>query len=146
MADLKTVEGRCLCGAVKVTATLKDPTLVACHCEMCRRSTGSMAISLVTGGGDTTAEGPIRTLRSSDWAERAFCQICGSRLWYSTVHDGARYLAAGLFEDTGHAALSAEYFVDQCPDAYALQGDHKRLTGQETIALFTDDSPAGDMQ
>ena len=29
-----------------------------------------------------TCEEHIATYQSSDWAERAFCSMCGSNLWY----------------------------------------------------------------
>lgn len=80
--------------------------------------------------------GPVKTYRSSDWAERGFCAECGSTLWYRTVHDGVRNMAAGLFENAGGAKLSLEFFSDQCPTGYALSGTHRKMTTDETIALF----------
>lgn len=130
------IEGHCLCGAVKVVADAPNPTLVACHCDMCCRQAGGVSLSLLPGGDEMTVTGPVKTYASSAWAERAFCDTCGSRLWYRTLHDGARYLAAGLFENAGGGTLTLEYFADQCPRGYRLAGDHQRLSRDETIALF----------
>jgi hypothetical protein len=52
------------------------------------------------------------------------------------VHDGTRNLSAGLFENAGAAPLKLEFFVDNCPQGYALAGDHQKMTTQETLALF----------
>lgn len=142
MTENAYIEGHCLCGAVTVTAHAPNPTLAACHCDMCCRQAGGVSMSLMTGDAAITVTGPVKTYRSSSWAERAFCSTCGSRLWYSTTQDGARYLAAGLFDDAGGGILTVEYFADQCPEGYKLAGDHKRLSRAETIALFTD-APEG---
>ncbi|MGJ5619456.1 GFA family protein [Sulfitobacter sp. MF3-043] len=130
------INGQCLCGAIKVTATTTNPIVRACHCDMCRQHTSSMFMSLATDSGSETIEGPAKSFRSSDWAERGFCEVCGSTLWYGTLHDNAKHLAAGLFENAADAPLKMEFFVDKCPQGYALSGDHKRLTAEQTIALF----------
>lgn len=129
-----------MCGAVRVEATTSDATLSACHCEMCRQHTSSMFVSISADQPSVKVSGPAKSFRSSDWAERGFCSECGSTLWYGTVHDGARHLAAGLFANAGGANLTLEYFADQCPNGYRLEGDLQRLTRQQTIEFFTDET------
>lgn len=136
MTEQNHISGQCVCGAVKVSATVTNPIVRACHCDMCRRHTSSMFMSLPTDPGSQIIEGPVKSFQSSDWAERGFCEVCGSTLWYGTLHDGAKNLAAGLFDNAAAAPLKLEFFVDQCPEGYAFAGDHKRLTTKETIALF----------
>jgi len=131
-----TINGQCLCGAVRVSATATDPIVRACHCDMCRRHTSSMFMSLATDPGSLRFDGPVKSFVSSDWAERGFCSECGSTLWYGTRHDGVRNVAAGLFDGAAGAPLKLEFFADMCPQGYALAGDHKRLNTQQTIALF----------
>jgi hypothetical protein len=130
------IKGQCMCGAVTVAATRAKPIIRACHCDMCRRWTSSMFMSIPTDPASIEVDGPVRTFRSSDWAERAFCDTCGSALWYMTVHDQTRQLAAGLFEDAAGNTLAVEFFGDQCPQGYALGGDHRRMTAAETLAMF----------
>jgi len=103
---------------------------------MCRRWTSSMFMSVPTEPGSITITGPAKAYRSSDWAERGFCDTCGSALWYATVHDDHKNLAAGLFNNAAGNTLKLEFFSDLKPEGYALAGDHKRLTTAETIALF----------
>lgn len=142
MSETKHIQGQCLCGAVTVNASVSEPALRACHCDMCRRHTSSMFMSLRTDPGSIKVNGPAKTFRSSDWAERGFCEICGSTLWYGTVHDGALNLSAGLFDNAAGAEMKIEFFADAAPKGYALAGDHKKLTTQETIALFAPDEDA----
>jgi hypothetical protein len=123
---------------------MAKPELTVCHCEMCRRHTSSMFIGLTPEQSSLEIEGPAKSFRSSDWAERGFCTECGSTLWYGTVHDGARYLAAGLFENAGGGKPGYEYFSDRCPNGYRLAHDGKRLTAEETIAFFSGGGESGE--
>ncbi|WP_299881366.1 GFA family protein [uncultured Sulfitobacter sp.] len=132
----KKINGQCLCGAVQITAEVDNPRLRACHCDMCRQHTSGAFFSLETVPGSITVEGPVKVYDSSDWATRAFCGTCGSTLWYGTKHDDAKNLAAGLFPNAGGGVLKVEFFADQCPQGYAIAGDHRKMTTTETIALF----------
>lgn len=132
-------EGHCLCGAVTVSAAVKGGALRACHCDMCRRHTSAMFMSVQTDPESIRIQGPAKSYQSSDWAERGFCSECGATLWYKTVHDGAYNLAAGLFENAAAAEIKIEFFHDKKPDGYALAGTHKKLTTAETIKMFAPD-------
>ena len=134
----KVIKGQCLCGAVQVEAVIAFDGLTVCHCDMCRRHTSSMFIGLSPVQDTLKIEGPAKSFNSSDWAERGFCSECGSTLWYGTVHDGARYLAAGLFEDAAGLTPKFEYFSDKCPQGYGVDRVEKRMTEAETIAFFSE--------
>ncbi len=142
MDEPREIKGQCLCGAVTVRAKLDKPILRACHCDMCRRHTSSMYMSVSNDPASVVVEGPAKSFQSSDWAERGFCEICGSTLWYGTLHDGARYLAAGLFPDAAGVQMKIEFYADRCPHGYALAGDQRKLNTEETIALFAPDEEA----
>ena len=136
MSGTKRIEGKCLCGAVTVSALVEEPNLRACHCEMCRKHTSGMFISVSTLPGSVEATGPYTSFPSSAWAERGFCQTCGSTLWYRTVADGVRHPSAGLFEDAAGGEMTLEFYADKCPQGYELAGEHRKLTTEETEALF----------
>ncbi len=81
--------------------------------------------------GAVTITGPVKTFQSSEFAERAWCDRCGSALWFrDTKGPGAAYyeLAPGLFENAGGATLIREVYADCCPQGYALAGDHVRVS------------------
>ncbi len=142
---MKRLSGRCLCGAVTITARpdtgdLNDGGLGACHCDMCRRWTSSAFVEFSAKVGSVSIKGPAKVFQSSEWAERAFCEKCGSPLWYRVTAGGADsnsyQLSAGLFENAAGLPLNLEVFIDEKPQAYAFEGDRKRMTGAELFAMF----------
>ncbi len=82
MSDLHT--GRCLCGAVKLEATGEPIWKAHCHCESCRRSTGSALATFVGLPRDAVrfTEGTPKTFASSPGVERLFCGTCGTPMAY----------------------------------------------------------------
>ena len=46
MTEVQKLQGRCMCGAVTFSATSKEPSVVACHCDMCRRWSAGPFMSL----------------------------------------------------------------------------------------------------
>jgi len=79
-----TLEGGCLCGAIRFEARGPARKPHTCSCRMCQRHTGALTVSWVefdreavswTGPGGAPA-----TYRSSQVSSRAFCPTCGSTL------------------------------------------------------------------
>ena len=147
--------GRCMCGAVSFTARDVPDHFGACHCEMCRRWTGSalLAASVPHAGISWQGEAHIRTLQSSEWAERGWCQRCGTGLFYHVTLDGpmsANYeVPVGLFDDTAGMKLTSEIYIDHRIPDVSLAGEHERLTRAEVLRKFgiedgeADGDPAG---
>lgn len=141
-----TRKGGCLCGAVRFTAVLDRNTYGACHCEMCRRWSGSalLAISVPTANITWEGEANIATLQSSDWAKRAWCARCGSGLYYAVTlqgpHFGQSEIPIGLFDNADGLTMQSEIFFDQKPDSFAYVGETKKLSRAETLAMFGDDA------
>lgn len=133
--------GRCLCGAVSFEAA-ETGGFGVCHCEQCRRWLGSamFAVTVPEAAMRVTGAENIRSLRSSDWASRSFCELCGSALWYrfdKGVDGAGNYeVPVGLLDDAEGLVLEREIFADQKPGCWALAGDHQRLTRDETLALY----------
>jgi len=138
---MSALSGRCLCGAVTITAEPARKSLAACHCDMCRQWTSSAFVELEAEADTVQIEGPVKRYQSSDWAERAFCETCGSNLWYRITVPGPMHgtyqLAAGLFDVSG-MHLGLEVFIDSKPDAYAFEAGESRrqMTGQEVFDLY----------
>ncbi|MFA3919261.1 GFA family protein [Ruegeria hyattellae] len=145
---MSKLTGQCMCGAVTVTATAAKGSLGACHCDMCRRWTSSMLITFPAEPG-YTADGPVRSFTSSDWAERAFCERCGSALWYRITAPGEMHgqtqIAAGLFDNAASGDLKLELYIDRKPQGYAFAGDRRQMTEADVIAMFAP-SEQGDSQ
>ena len=134
--------GRCLCGAVEFVARDVRDTIGVCHCKMCQRWTGlaMMAVTVPEADLAITGSDSVMTYRSSDWATRSWCGKCGSNLWYRITaegpHKGNYEIPIGLFNDASDFVLQRELFADLRPDAYAIAGDHKRLSEAEVVAMF----------
>lgn len=101
--------GGCLCGKIRYRVT-GDPRVHYCHCDMCRRATGSaFAVLAWLPSADVSwlSEEPCFR-RSSPLAKRGFCQTCGSPLalaYDAAVNEIA--LHVGSFDDP--ADLEPQY-------------------------------------
>lgn len=84
--------GGCLCGAIRYRGEGPLHSRVHCHCAICRRASGAVAVSWVTVSLDHFAftRGEPAIFRSSSHGERRFCQRCGSPLTFWTERDPAR--------------------------------------------------------
>ena len=127
------MEGRCLCGAVTVTVSgAPEGWVGACHCRMCQRWSGGLFLCFDAKEGSVAVEGPVRRYASSAFAERAFCEVCGTHLWMRDTRDGAGYdLMPGLFDDTKDWPLRSEIYTDCALASVRLAGDHRTATRAE---------------
>jgi hypothetical protein len=150
MAETNPGTGGCLCGAVRYRLAEPPDAFGACHCGMCRRFSGGIELGLEVrpGGIDWEGEDSIATYRSSDWAERGFCRICGSSLfWRLTVEgpmQGLMSLGAGTLDSHAGLTFASEIYIDAKPDSYAFAGERKRMTEADVMAMV--DQMQGDSQ
>ncbi|MFD0859000.1 GFA family protein [Roseovarius aquimarinus] len=137
-----TRTGSCLCGAVKFTISAPMAETHACHCSMCLKWSGGVALAFEVPKDGVTFEAgdAIKAYQSSEWAERAFCDICGSGLYSRLTAPGPKqgtyYWNLGTLDDPSGIPLAGELFIDAKPDGYALAGDHHRMTGAEFFAMI----------
>ena len=85
----RTLDGGCLCGAIRYRITALAEDVTHCHCTLCRRSTGAPFVTWLTV--PTTAitftKGTPAERRSTPHAVRTFCEQCGTAL---TFREGGR--------------------------------------------------------
>lgn len=140
MTDIR--HGGCMCGAVRFEAILASHDFGACHCEMCRRWTGSALLGIAVPVANVTWQGAdhIAKFQSSAWAERANCAKCGAPLYYHVTMHGPMAanleMPIGLFDDANGLTFASEIYFDHKPDSFAYQGDRTQLTRAETLAKF----------
>jgi len=79
-----TVEGGCLCGAVRYRAGGTPSGLTICHCATCRRASGAPMVAWTGFAADsfTFTRGAPTIYSSSPGVERSFCGRCGTQLTY----------------------------------------------------------------
>ncbi|MDC7808068.1 GFA family protein [Luteimonas sp BLCC-B24] len=134
--DAGRLRGRCLCGGVSLSVPADTRDVDVCHCGACRRWHGGPAMVLHAGGDLRIEAGDDRVRRypSSAWAERAFCAVCGSGLFFRLTGDDQAFVPAGLFDAIPGARLHSEIFTDAQPGWYAFAGRRERLTEAEFLA------------
>lgn len=131
-------EGRCLCGAVTVRVTGLSDEISACHCDMCTRWSGSVQMGIDAPEDGVSVTGPVKTYQSSWFAERAWCDNCGSALWFRNTdgpETGFWEFMPGLFDNAAGARLTRVVYADCAPDGFALAGDHARVGKEEYEAV-----------
>jgi len=123
----REMKGHCLCGAVTVTVRGPVSGVWACHCSMCRRWGGAVTMGMDTAPEHVSFEGPVARYRSSSFAERTWCERCGTHLWFRD--DGKDYeLSPGIFDDARDVPLIREVYIDRAFACVPFAGDHERVT------------------
>lgn len=131
------MKGACLCGAVQATVKNIQNTMGACHCNRCRKWSGSpfFAVDCGTEVRFENAEN-ISVFDSSDWAERAFCAKCGTHLYFRLKKQGKYMMPAGFFDQHNDLQFVHQVFIDQKPPYYDFSNETQNMTGEECMAAF----------
>jgi len=135
--------GQCLCGAVQFTVSDIATGFGACHCEMCRRWTGSALLAITVPAADITFEGRenVATRQGSEWAERGWCEKCGSGIWYRLKAEGSDeaadyHIPVGLLDDADGLVLRRQIYIDRKPDGFSYAQATINKTAAEVQHLF----------
>lgn len=109
----QTVSGGCLCGAVRFEAALPSLWCAHCHCSLCRRAHGAAFVTWVGLRDEgVTLTGEPRWYASSPGAERGFCAVCGSTLFFrSTRWPGELHVVLASFDGPIDRAPQAHVFT-----------------------------------
>ena len=134
------VDGQCLCGKVKVKVAQMAFRVGACHCQYCRTWTGGPLFTFDCGT-EVKLDGAcfISGFQSSDWAERGFCNNCGTHLFYRLKQNGQYFIPAGLLTLPDDPVLDHQIFIEQKPRWYCFANPTRELTGAEVFASFSSD-------
>jgi hypothetical protein len=123
--DKTTHSGGCLCGGVRyrVRGALRD--VIACHCTQCRRTSGHHAAMTSAASDDLelTASSTLAWYRSSATAERGFCKVCGSNLFWRPEGEGRTAITAGTLDGPTGMRLMEHIFVADKGDYYPIDDD-----------------------
>lgn len=138
-SDHSEKHGKCLCGAVSITAQAASNHVGVCHCNMCRRWGGGPFVEIDCGPDVSfSGEDTISVFSSSDWAERGFCSSCGTHLFYRIKETGQHMMPVGLFDivDEGALTFERQVFIDEKPAYYSFANETQNMTGPEIFAMF----------
>ncbi len=131
-----TMTGQCLCGAVRFTAQDVAHQVGACHCGQCRRCASGPYFAVRAGSVSFEGEDNLGRYRSSDWAERGFCKVCGSNLFYRMIEEDRYMMAVGAFDDQSGFELAYQVFIDQKPGFYSFAQETPTSTGDDFFARY----------
>ena len=129
--------GKCLCGAVRITASNSSDNIGACHCSMCRQWGGGPFMETDCGT-EVSIDGEenVSVYDSSAWAERGFCAKCGTHLFYRLKETGQHMMPVGLFDTDERMAFKSQVFIDEKPGFYEFSNDTTNMTGPEIFARY----------
>ncbi|MFM8746397.1 MAG: GFA family protein [Aestuariivirga sp.] len=120
--------GSCLCGAVAFEIHGPLRPVIACHCVQCRKQTGTYMSATACADADlafTHTDG-LAWYRSSPEAQRGFCRLCGSALFWKADGSGTTSISAGAIDGPSGAPLDGHIFCDSAGDYYEISGGSYR--------------------
>jgi len=114
--------GGCLCGGVRYEIRGALRGVLACHCSQCRRTSGHYAAmtSAPSAAINLTSSATLRWYRSSDSAERGFCEVCGGNLFWKQARRDALSITAGTLDVPTGIAMEEHIFVADKSDYYRI--------------------------
>ncbi|KAF6827544.1 hypothetical protein CPLU01_09013 [Colletotrichum plurivorum] len=133
---MPNITGQCLCGNIKYTIAGKPLAAALCHCNDCRRISGSafgynwvVPTNIFSFRGEPKSY--TTTANSGNPATSYFCGNCGVTLWREgTASPGLLYLKAGALDDRQEQASNqpaAELFTSRRLDWVAhIPGAHQK--------------------
>jgi hypothetical protein len=136
MTNTYGIKGSCLCGLIQITVKEMDIKVGACHCSSCRKWGGGPLLA-VDCGTDVSFihENNVSIYDSSDWAQRGFCNKCGTHLFYQLKQSKQYIMPVGLFE-AGDYIFDHQIFIEEKPSYYCFANETKNMTGAEVFAQF----------
>lgn len=110
------LSGHCYCGAVKFEISGESHWIGHCHCESCRRYSGSVMTSFAGFRLDQvrfTGATPGR-YTTEDGVTRSFCARCGSAVAFESVNRPDEiHLQLGLFDDLERTVPQNHSFYEE---------------------------------
>ena len=124
--------GTCLCGAVsfEIEGPLEHRP-EACHCTQCRKQTGHFLVAVNVRRSALTVHGAdkVTWYRSSEQAQRGFCSVCGSTLFWDGKGRDYISIAAGSLDLPTGIHLAQHIFTEEKGDYYEIEDGIAQTTG-----------------
>jgi hypothetical protein len=122
MSGAETHHGGCLCKEVRYTVSGPLRSIIACHCEQCRRTSGHFAAMTSARIADIAiaSSQSLRWFRSSENAERGFCATCGSNLFWRPSGSDMMSITAGSLDTPTGLAIEKHIFAGAKSDYYEI--------------------------
>jgi hypothetical protein len=113
--------GGCLCGSVRYELNGPLRPIVACHCTQCRKTSGNYVAATQAAAEDIAIRGDsLAWFRSSETAERGFCSICGSNLFWRRRGSAHISIFAGGIDGPTGLRMESQLYTESAGDYYTL--------------------------
>ncbi|MFN0190741.1 MAG: GFA family protein [Aestuariivirga sp.] len=121
--------GSCLCGGVSFELRGPLDSVIACHCNQCRKQTGNYWASTHTADKDLAMlkSDTLAWYRASESARRGFCSACGSTLFWKKDGSDVTSVCAGSIDGKTDLKLAGHIYVADAGDYYEIAGGDYRL-------------------
>ncbi len=132
--NIKT--GSCLCNSVGYKANVQSMNAHVCHCGICRKNLGGSPTITVNCSYDSLRienDANLEWYKSSEWAERGFCKLCGTSLFSRAPKHQYLGVSVGTLNDQSDIKITEHIFIDMKPDYYDFKDDCPRLTEEEFL-------------
>ena len=146
----ETARGRCLCGNVRFETHGRHLWVAHCHCNSCRRHTGSAVATFVGFAKDQVVytRGERAFYESSPGVQRGYCADCGTPMTYeSDRHPGEIHVYVCTLDDPDAFPPKLHVFYSERVAWMELEDDlprYRALTdGAEPVAWGSRRVPAG---
>lgn len=112
------VQGACHCGHITWQLSLPPKLVLNCHCQMCRRLTGSGFSAWVIVSEDqlqiTQGEAELQAYAATEHFSRHFCRHCGTDVYAmnEAKFPGCRYIARGQLPDDLALNTQVQVYTD----------------------------------
>ncbi|MBO9456138.1 GFA family protein [Paracoccus sp. R12_1] len=113
------IRGQCLCGAVRFSGRAGGPEVTACHCGQCRRWSGHVWASFHLDAPVIDGEA-LRWYQSSPEAERGFCSVCGTSLFWRPNGRETLSVSPGAIENPTGLRMDEHIYVADKGDYYRI--------------------------
>jgi len=135
MSESKSVEGGCLCGAVRFAVTLPTMFCGHCHCTMCQRNHGAAFVTWLAidrSQLDVIAgRSELVRYESSVHGTRSFCSRCGTSLFCeNATHPDRVDIPLANMNGPTDRAPQVHVYVDSRADWFSITDSLPRLGGK----------------
>lgn len=128
--------GRCQCGAIRFTASLKNHDIGACHCETCRRNTAGPYFSIECDRPvEIEDDSAVAVYDSSEWGERRFCARCGTPLFWRMKDGSMEMVSVFALDDLSGLTFDHQVYIDEKPDFYSFSEPTQAFTGAQVMEM-----------
>ena len=130
----KQITGSCCCGDVAFTVEDDFSDFFFCHCEQCRKLTGTAhAANLFTSPNNINWINGKEKVKHYDHQERsfskAFCENCGSGLPFVTQSGTSLIVPAGSLDGEPSKRLDAQMFCAEQAEWHNIGVDVAKFSG-----------------